>query len=106
MYGYMSRNEVWLVDHKPNLFEVEKAEKVVKCSYAEKEPVSSIDQAALKSGNVLLVSQHRRHAARLRRDRREAAALAQAAEVAGSAQTQLSTQARSTARAAAGINVG
>ena len=52
----MSRNEVWLVDHKPNLFEVEKAEKVVKCCYAEKEPVSSIDQAALKSGNVLLVS--------------------------------------------------
>ena len=55
-YGYMSRNEVHLVDHKPNLFEVEKAEKVVKCSYAEKDPVSSIDQAALKAGSVLLVA--------------------------------------------------
>jgi hypothetical protein len=52
----MSRNEVHLVDHKPNLFEVEKAEKVVKCSYAEKDPVSSIDQAALKTGSVLLVA--------------------------------------------------
>jgi WD40 repeat protein len=55
-YGYISRNEVYLVDHKPNLFEVEKAEKVLKCAYAEKDPVSAIALASLSAGRVLLVA--------------------------------------------------
>ena len=55
-YGYVSRNEVYLVDHKPNLFEVEKAEKVVKAAYTEKDPVSSIDLAQLTAGRLLIVA--------------------------------------------------
>ena len=55
-YGYISRNEVYLVDHKPSLFEVEKAEKVVKAAYAEKDPVSCIDLAQLSFGRVLVVA--------------------------------------------------
>ena len=52
----MSRNEVYMVDHKPNLFEVEKAEKVVKVGYAEKDPVSCIDFASLSLGKVVVVA--------------------------------------------------
>ena len=55
-YGYISRNEVYLVDHKPNLFEVEKAERVIKCAYAEKDPVSSIQLANLALGPALIVA--------------------------------------------------
>src|ERR1700753_3185124 len=55
-YAYVHRNEVQLVDHKPNLFEVEKAEKVLKAAYAEKDPVSSIEFVSLTFGRALIVA--------------------------------------------------
>lgn len=54
-YAYVSRNEIHLVDHKANLFEVEKAERVIKCAYADKDAVSAIHQCNLGANGSLLV---------------------------------------------------
>ena len=55
-WGYVSKSEIHLVDHKPNFHELEKAEKALKANYAEKDPVSAIELASLSAGRTLLVT--------------------------------------------------
>ena len=55
-WGYVSKSEIHLVDHKPNFHELEKAEKTIKANYTEKDPVSAIELATLTIGRTLLVT--------------------------------------------------
>jgi len=56
LYAYVSRNEVYLVDHKTNLFELEKAERVLKSSYADKDNVSTIALCQTADGKILVLA--------------------------------------------------